>query len=74
MSQFNINQFNISLTSIRRCWAGTINKAGIELYMSFGGKAALKVEEVVINANSMSDISKMWNALDRAFLYIDHLE
>ncbi len=50
------------------------NRARIELYMSLEGKAALKVEEVVMNANGMSNVTEMWNALDRAFLPIDHRE
>ncbi len=50
------------------------NRAGIELYMSLEGKAALKVEEVVMNANSTSDVAEMWNALDHAFLPINHRE
>ncbi len=50
------------------------NRVGIELYMSLEVKAALKVEEVVMNASGMSNISKMWNALDRAFLLINHHE
>ncbi len=50
------------------------NRAGIELYMSLQGKADLKVEEVVMNAKGTSDLSGMWNALDCAFLFIDHRE
>ncbi len=42
--------------------------------MIFEGKAALKVEEVVMNANSTSNIAEMWNALECAFLPIDHRE
>ncbi len=49
-------------------------RAGIELYMSLEGKAALKVEEVVTIANGTSNVPEMWNALDRAFLTIDHRE
>ncbi len=51
-----------------------INRAGIELYMSLEGKAALKVEEVVMIVKRMSNIGEMWNALDHAFLPIDHCE
>ncbi len=36
-----------------------IKRAGIELYMSLEGKAALKVEEVVMNANGMSNLTEM---------------
>ncbi len=50
------------------------NRAEIELYMSLEGKAALKVEEVVMNAYGMTNIAEMWNALDHAFLPIDHHE
>ncbi len=50
------------------------NRAGIELYMILEGKPALKVEEVVINARGMSNVTEMWDALDRAFLPIDHHE
>ena len=50
------------------------NKAGIELYMSLGGKAALKVEEVVMNANGNIVVDDLWTSLDRAFLPIDHRE
>ncbi len=42
--------------------------------MSVEDKAALKVEEVVMNANGMSKVSKMWDTLYRAFLPIDHHE
>ncbi len=49
-----------------------INRVAIELYMSLEGKAALKVEEVVMNAQCTSNVEKLWNALDRAFLRIDH--
>ncbi len=51
-------------------WAN--DRAGIELYMSLEGKAALKVEEVIMNAKGTSNFSGMWDALDRAFLLIDH--
>ncbi len=50
------------------------NRAGIELYMSLEGKVALKVEEVIMNAKGMSDLAGMWDALDHAFLPIDHRE
>ncbi len=42
--------------------------------MSLEGKAALKVEEVIMNANGMSNITEMWKALDCAFLPINHHE
>ncbi len=45
-----------------------------ELYMSLEGKAALKVEEVVENADSTWNATKMWEALELAFLPIDHSE
>ncbi len=48
--------------------------AGIELYMSLEGKAALKVEEVVMNAKGMSNLAGLWDALDHALLAIDHRE
>ncbi len=50
------------------------HRAGVELYMSLEGKAALKVEEVVMNANGISNVTKMWDALDRAILPIDYRE
>ncbi len=50
------------------------NRAGIELYMSLEGKAAMKVEEVVMNAKGTSNVTEMWNAPDHAFLPIDHRE
>ncbi len=62
-SQFNIHHKMLGWDT---------NRAGVELYMSLEGKAALKVEEVVMNANSMSNVSEMWEALDCAFLPIDH--
>ncbi len=49
-------------------------RAGIELYMSLESKAALKVEEVVLNANDTSNNTEMWRVLNRAFLPIDHCE
>ncbi len=49
-------------------------KAGIELYMSLEGKAALKVEQVIMNANGTSNLTEMWNALSRAFLPVNHCE
>ncbi len=64
-SQFNIHHKMLDWDTKR---------AGIELYMNLEGKAALKVEEVVMNANGMSNLTEMWNALDRAFLPIDHCE
>ncbi len=45
-------------------------RAGIELYMRLEGKAALKVEEVIMNANGTSNLTEMWRALDHAFLPI----
>ncbi len=50
------------------------HRAGIELYMSLKGKADLKVEEVIMNAEGTSNITEMWDALDRAFLPIDYCE
>ncbi len=50
------------------------DRAGIELYMSLEGKAALKVEEVIMNAKGKSNFAGMWDALDLAFLPIDHRE
>ncbi len=49
-------------------------RAGIEFYMSLEVKAALKVEEVVMNANGTSNLTEMWNALNRDFLPMDHCE
>ncbi len=49
-------------------------RAGIELYLSLEGKHALKVDEVIMNSNGTSHITEMWNALDHAFLSIDHTE
>ncbi len=54
------------------CWSN--DRTGIELYMSLEGKAALKVEEVVMNAKGTSNLAGMWDALDCAFLPIDHRE
>ncbi len=42
--------------------------------MSLEGKAALKVEEIIINANGMSNVTEMWDTFDLAFLLIDHRE
>ncbi len=64
------SQFNIHYKMLG--W--DTNRPGIELYMSLEGKAALKVEEVVMNANGTSDIAEMWNALDHAFLPIVNRE
>ncbi len=47
-------------------------RTAVELYMSQEGKAAFKVEEVIENDNSTGNVSDMWEALDRAFLTIDH--
>ncbi len=41
------------------------NRAGIELYMSLEGKAALKVEEVIMNASGKSNIAKMYFSVYR---------
>ncbi len=64
-SQFNIHHNMLGWDT---------NRAGIELYKSLEGKAALKVEEVIINTSSTSNVAKMWDALGRAFLPIDHCE
>ncbi len=48
------------------------HRAGVELYMNLEGKAALKFEEVFMNANGMSNVTEMWDTLDHAFLLIDH--
>ncbi len=50
------------------------HKDEIELYISLKGKAALKVEAVVMNAEGTSNITKMWDAIERAFMPIDHCE
>ncbi len=49
-------------------------RAGVELYMNLEGKAALKVEEVIMNANGISNVTEMWVTLDPAFLSIDLCE
>ncbi len=64
-SQFNIHHKMLGWDT---------HRAGIELYMSLEGKAAPKVEEVVMNAEGTSNITEMWNTLDHAFLPIDHCE
>ncbi len=64
-SQFNIHHKMLGWDT---------NRAGIELYMSLEGKAALKVEEIIMNANGTSNVAKMFNSLNRAFLPIDHLK
>ncbi len=51
-SQFNINHKMLGWDT---------NRAAIELYMSLEGKAALKVEEVIMNANGTSNIIEMWD-------------
>ncbi len=51
-----------------------INCVGIELYMRLEGKSALNIEEVIMNAQGTSNITKMWNTLDHTFLPIDHHE
>ncbi len=63
-------QFNIH----RKMLSWDTNRAGIELYMSLEGIVALKVEEVIMNANGTSDVTEMWNALYHAFLLIDYHE
>ncbi len=40
--------------------------------MSLKGKAALKVEEIIESADVTWDVTKMWDALDDAFLPINH--
>ncbi len=50
------------------------HRASIELYMSLEGKVALKVEAVIMNANGTSNVTEMWDAVDRAFLPIDNRE
>ncbi len=50
------------------------DRAGIELYMSFEGQAALKVEDVIMNSKGTSNLAGMWDGLDHAFLPIDHHE
>ncbi len=42
------------------CWSN--DRAGIELYMNLEGKAALKVEEVIMNAKGTSNLAGMWDA------------
>ncbi len=42
--------------------------------MSLEDKATLKVEKVIMNANRMSNLPKMWNALESACLPMDHCE
>ncbi len=42
--------------------------------MSLEGKAALKVEEVGMNAQATSNVTEMWNTLDHAFMPIDYRE
>ncbi len=64
------SQFIIHHKMLRR----NTDRAGTELYMSLEGKAALKVEEVILNAKGMSVFTRMWDTLDRAFLPIDHRE
>ncbi len=49
-------------------------RTAVELYMSLEGKTALKVEEVVENADSTGNVFDMWEALDHPFLPIDHSE
>ncbi len=60
-------QFNITQEMLN--W--NLQKAGVELYMSLEGKAAIKVESVVRNAKGKPNIAEMWKALNLAFLPID---
>ncbi len=64
-SQFNIHRMILGWNDYR---------TAVELYMSLEGKAALKIEEVVLNDSSTGNVFHMWKALDRAFLPIDHGE
>ncbi len=50
------------------------HRAGIELYMSLEEKAALNVEEIVMNVNGTSNVTEMLDTLDNAFLPIDQSE
>ncbi len=50
------------------------SRTAIELYMSLEGKAALKIEEVIENDDSTWNFTKMWEALDHAFLPINYSE
>ncbi len=49
-------------------------RTAVKSYMSLEGKAALKVKEVVVNADSTGNVSDLWEALYHAFLPIDHSE
>ncbi len=49
-------------------------RTAVELYMNLEGKAAQKVEGVVLNAGSTGNVFDIWKALDHAFLPIDHCE
>ncbi len=42
--------------------------------MSLEGKAALKVEEVIMDAKGTSNLAGLWDNIDRAFLFINHHE
>ncbi len=64
------SQFNVQ----RKMLGWDDYRTAVELYMSLEGKAALKVEQVVENANSTGYVSDMWESLDHAFLPIDHSE
>ncbi len=64
-SQFNIHQKMLG-------WDN--HRTAVELYMSLEGKASLKVEEVVENADSTGNVSDMWEAPDHAFMPIDNSE
>ncbi len=50
------------------------NRTGVELYMSLKSKAVLKVEKVVENTDGTWGVTKMWDALDHAFLQNNHHE
>ncbi len=64
-SQFNIHHKMLGWDT---------HRAGVELYMSLEGKAALNVEEVVMNADGMSNVTEMWDTIGHAFLLIEHRE
>ncbi len=64
-SQFNIHRMILG-------W--DIYRTVVELYVSLEGKAAQKVEEVVLNAGSTGNLFDMWKALNHAFLPINHSE
>ncbi len=64
-SQFNIHRKMLGWDDYR---------TAVELYISLEGKAVLKVEEVVVNADSTGNVFDMWESLDFAFLPINHSE